>query len=221
MVKVNKIGKTVGLTVVLSALALPSLAQRSVHTFWTEPVTEAGVTWQPGPLFDYTPDGKKIMVKRFPSLPLRENSPYKKFRYLENTNGAAAMMSVLQTMPGGKTCRPLSEEQLKVLREMGEPAYLRGPYKSTRNDFVIEWAYPEQNKLYQFVDSKLAYHARLADVDRIAITYGVPSEVMVSTIAPDIRRETWIYRPVFMSGVGRERVYSFNNGKLIFEQESP
>lgn len=60
MVKVNKIGKTVGLTVVLSALALPSLAQRSVHTIWTEPVTEAGVTWQPGPLFDYTPMAKKL-----------------------------------------------------------------------------------------------------------------------------------------------------------------
>ena len=203
------------------AAAIPSLAQKSVHTLWTEPVTEAGVTWQPGPLYEYTEDGKKILVKRSPYLPTREFSPWKKFRYLENTNGAEAMMSVLQTMPGGETCRPLSEEQRRVLRELGEPDYIRGPYKSTRNDFVIEWGFHFQNTLYQFVDSRLACRGKLSDAERTAITYGAPSEIMVTTLDPGVRRETWIYRPIFMSGVGREKMFSFSNGKLVYEQSTP
>lgn len=196
-------------------------AQKSVHTYYTEPVTEAGVTYQRPPKFDYTTQGQAQMVKRFPYLESREFSPWKKFRYLENMNGAVAMMAQLQTYPGGRQCRPLSEHQLQILREWGEPDYIRGPYKSTRNDFIIEWAYHQSNRLFQFADAQMVYEGPLTDQERTAITYGVPQDVMVTYLEPNIRRETWIYRPLFMTGSSRERVFSFSNGEMIYRQESP
>lgn len=209
---------------VVSAMLLAAAsacAQVSPQTLWTEPVTEAGVNYQRPPAFDYTDSGRPIMVKRFPYLPTREFSPWKKYRYLENMGGAEAMMATLQTYPGGEQCRPLSEQQKKVLREWGEPDYIRGPYKSTRNDFVIEWAYHQSNRLFQFADTKLVYQGPLTDQERTAITYGAPRETMVVLLEPNIRRETWIYRPYFIPGSGRERIFSFANGKLVYEQESP
>lgn len=204
-----------------ASMALCAGAQTSPQTIWTEPVTEAGVNYQRPPKFEYRQDGTPVMLRRYPYLEAREFSPWKKFRYLENMNGAVALMAQLQTYPGGGQCRPLSEQQHKILREWGEPEYIRGPYKSTRNDFIIEWAYHQSNRLFQFADAKMVYEGPLTDQERTAITYGAPEEVIVSYMEPDIKRETWIYRPIFLTGIGRERLYSFSNGQLIYRQESP
>lgn len=209
------------LMIPLAALAAGAVAQTSPHTLWTEPVTEAGVTYQRPPKYDYTQQGSAIMVKRFAYLETRKFSPWKKFRYLENMGGAVAMMANLQTYPGGGVCRPLSEQQHKILREWGEPDYIRGPYKSTRNDFIIEWAFHQSNRLFQFADAKMVYEGPLTDQERTAITYGIPQETLISYLEPNIKRETWIYRPIFLSGVGRERLFSFSNGELVHHQESP
>ncbi len=196
-------------------------AQPSAQTYWSEPVTEAGVTYQRPPKYDYTEDGRPILVKRFPYLPERSHSALKKFRFLENMGGAEVMMATLQTEPGGAQCLPLSEQQRKILRTWGEPDYIRGPYKSTRNDFIIEWAYHQANRFFQFADAQMVYEGPLTDQERTSITYGVPREVMVDQLEPNIRRETWIYRPYFMMGAGYERIFSFANGKLVYKQEAP
>lgn len=212
-------GLLAGLVFSLNASAL--YAQAMPNTMFTEPVTEAGVTYQRPPKFDYTPDGKPVMIKRFPYLETRDFSPWKKFRYLENMNGAEAMMANLQTFPGGKYCRPMSEQQRKILREWGEPDYIRGPYKSTRNDFIIEWAYHQANRLFQFADTRMVYEGPLTDQERTAIVYGAPQETIISYMEPNIKRETWIYRPYFLSPTGRERIFSFSNGEMIYQQETP
>jgi len=208
-------------TVAIITAAAAVMAQTSPSTLWTEPVTEAGVTYQRPPKFDYTQDGKTVMARRYPYLETRNFSPWKKFRYLENMNGAAAMMASLQTYPGGRQCRPMSEQQHKILREWGEPDYIRGPYKSTRNDFIIEWVYLQANRLFQFADTRMVYEGPVTDQERTAITYGAPQETIVDYLEPNIKRETWIYRPYFMSGIGRERLFSFSNGELVYHQESP
>lgn len=209
------------LTIVLAAAAVGAGAQTSPHTLWTEPVTEAGVTYQRPPKYNYTQQGQAVMEKRFAYLETRQFSPWKKFRYLENMSGAVAMMAILQTYPGGGVCRPLSEQQHKILREWGEPDYIRGPYKSTRNDFIIEWAYHQSNRLFQFADAVMVYEGPLTDQERTAIIYGIPQETLISYLEPNIKRETWIYRPIFLSGIGRERLFSFSNGELVYHQESP
>lgn len=207
--------------IAMTSLVSFVVAQTSPQTIFTEPVTEAGVNYQRPPKFDYTPEGQTVMAKRFPYLATREFSPWKKFRYLENMNGAEAMMASLQTFPGGKCSRPLSEQQIKILREWGQPDYIRGPYKSTRNDFIIEWAYHQANRLFQFADARMVYEGPLTDQERTAIVYGAPEETIVNYLVPNIKRETWIYRPVFLSGIGRERLFSFANGEMIYHQESP
>lgn len=209
------------LTIAIAAVAAGAMAQTSPHTLWTEPVTEAGVNYQRPPKFNYTQQGQPVMEKRFAYLETRMFSPLKKFRYLENMGGAEAMMAGLQTYPGGKQCRPMSEQQRKILREWGEPDYIRGPYKSTRNDFIIDWAYIQSNRIFQFADTQMVYEGPLTDQDRTAITYGIPQETMINYLEPNIKRETWIYRPVFMSGIGRERLFSFSNGEMVYHQETP
>ncbi len=209
------------LTIFVAMFAASAVAQTSPHTLWTEPVTEAGVTYQRPPKFNYTQQGQPVMEKRFPYLESRRYSPLKKFRYLENMGGAVAMMASLQTFPGGGQCRPLSEQQNKILREWGEPDYIRGPYKSTRNDFIIDWAYHQSNRIFQFADAVMVYEGPLTDQDRTAITYGIPEEAIINYMEPNIKRETWIYRPVFILGTGRERLFSFSNGELVHHQESP
>ncbi len=209
------------LTLMIAVMTAGAVAQTSPHTLWTEPVTEAGVNYQRPPKFNYTQEGQPVMEKRFAYLETRMFSPLKKFRYLENMGGAVAMMASLQTYPGGGICRPLSEQQSKILREWGEPDYIRGPYKSTRNDFIIDWAYHQSNRIFQFADAVMVYEGPLTDQDRTAITYGIPQETLIDYLEPNIKRETWIYRPVFMTGIGRERLFSFSNGELVHRQESP
>jgi hypothetical protein len=105
-----------------------------------------------------------------------------------------------------------------VVREWGQPAYLRGPFKTTQGDVTIEWAYHSTNHLFQFVDGTMVYEGPLTDQERTAITYGAPKEAIVSILEPNVRRETWIYRPTFLWG--REHLVSFTNGKLTYEQST-
>jgi len=204
-----------------ATLGSPLFSQPASETFWTEDVTEAGVGYQRPPKFDYTETGRPILVKRFPFLPSKNYSVMKEFRYLENMNGVEGMMAVLQTYPGGYQCRPMSEQQKSILRKWGQPDYVRGPYKSTRNDFIIEWAYHQGNRLFQFADAKMVYEGPLTDQERTHIINGTPNEVIVNYLEPNIRRETWIYRPQYVMGASNEKLYSFSNGKLVYRQESP
>lgn len=171
----------------------------------------------PIPKFDYTDDGRAIMIKRYPFWPEQTFSHYQKYSFIENRQGVEHMQrcSKLKREPDDI----LSEDQKTILREWGQPDYLRGPYKSTRGDQVIEWAYHPLNHLFQFVDRTMVYEGPLTDQDRTAITYGAPRETVVGQQEPNIRRETWIYRPWFLTG--RERVFSFTNGKLTYHQETP
>lgn len=171
----------------------------------------------PIPKYEYTDAGQAIMVKRYPYFPAQDNCQFIKFRYVENKHGVEHF----------ERCRKvkrepdeiLSEQQKAVLAAWGQPDYLRGPYRSTRGDQVIEWAYHPLNRLFQFVDRTMVYQGPLTDRERTVITYGAPREVIVSQLEPNIRRETWVYRPFFLSD--RERLFSFSNGELIYSQETP
>jgi hypothetical protein len=176
----------------------------------------------PRPKFDYTDDGRTIMIKRFPYFPTQDVCHFQKYRFIENKLGIEHMQQgqKLKRQPDDM----LTEEQKQVLREWGQPDYLRGPYKSTRFDSVIEWAYHPLNHLFQWVEGELVYEGPLTDQERVAITYGAPREATIRQLQPNIRRETWVYRPWFLSVVGmtsRERIFDFANGKLLYSQESP
>jgi hypothetical protein len=62
----------------------------------------------------------------------------------------------------------------------------------------------------------MVYEGPLTDQERTLLTHGIPREVIRSSIDPDIRRETWFYRPWFLTG--HEQVFSFANGKLVHEE---
>ena len=172
----------------------------------------------PIPKFDYSDDGRAIMLKRFPLYPEQNFNQYRKYSWVANKNGVQnyPKRSKLKREPNDI----LSEQQKAILKEWGQPDYLRGSYKSTHLDDVVEWAYHSQNHLFQFVDRTMVYEGPLTDQDRISITYGAPREVMVIQRDPKIRRETWIYRP-YVFNRWLERVYSFANGVLVYEQETP
>lgn len=171
----------------------------------------------PIPKYEYAEDGRVILVKRYPFFPAQDMCQFVKYRYYENKTGVEhiAMGQKLKREPD----EILSEVQKQILRDWGQPDYLRGPYKSTRGDSIIEWAYLPLNRLFQFVDREMVYEGPLTDQERTAITYGAPRDVFVSQVGPNIRREVWIYYPYFLTG--RQRMYSFANGKLVYSQESP
>jgi hypothetical protein len=169
----------------------------------------------PVPKFDYTDEGRPIMLRRNPYFQVQGFPDYTRYKWVENTRG-------VEHVPRGFKLKRepeeiLSEEQRDILREWGQPDYLRGPTKSTRGDRVTEWAYHSQNKLFQFVDRKMVYHGPLTDQDRTSITYGAPKVVLATLMEPNIRRETWFYSPRFLAG--HEMVFSFTNGKLTYQQE--
>jgi hypothetical protein len=107
-----------------------------------------------------------------------------------------------------------------VLAKWGQPDWLRGPFRTTRGDQATEWLFERQNRIFQWVDGELVYQGPVTDVERTMLVHGAPSQVMITQLEPNIRRETFIYRETFR-GSGHERVYSFSNGKLIFSQETP
>jgi hypothetical protein len=172
----------------------------------------------PTPKFEYSDEGRAVMIKRFPYFPQQDICQFQKYRFVENRRGVLdyPRRSKLKREPDER----LSEEQRAILREWGQPDYLRGPYKSTRGDSVVEWAYHPLNHLFQFVDGKMVYEGSLTDQERIAITYGAPRDVMVSVLEPNTRRETWIYH-TWLGSYWREKVFSFTNGSLTFRQEQP
>jgi len=175
----------------------------------------------PIPKYDYTDAGQVILIKRHPNLPTTDICQFVRYRYVENKRGVEHLerCQKIKREPD----EILSEQQKAVLAAWGQPDYLRGPYKSTRGDMVIEWVYHPLNRLFQFVDRKLVYQGPLTDQERTAITYGAPQEVIVSQVQPNVRRETWIYRPNWYVpySISRERVFSFANGELVYSQETP
>lgn len=173
----------------------------------------------PIPKFDYTDDGRAILIKRYPFFPSQEFSAYQKYRYFENKEGVEHFQRCCKLKRESQDI--LTEDQKAILKEWGQPDYLRGPFKTTRGDIAIEWAYHPLNHLFQFVDGTMVYEGPLTDQERTAITYGAPRETMVTYLEPNIKRETWIYRPWFISALSREKVFSFTNGKLTYHQESP
>jgi hypothetical protein len=200
---------------VLAALAMAPRVQAEEQEWRYQP----SQVNHPVPKFEYTDDGQAIMLKRYPANTAKENNLFRLYSFYENKHG------VEHYCKGSKLKREysdiLSEEQKKILATWGQPDYLRGPYKSTRGDSVIEWAYHASNHLFQFVDRKMVYEGPLSDQERVAITYGAPREVIVVQLEPNIRRETWIYRPIFRSVIGNEKLFSFSNGKLTYQQETP
>jgi hypothetical protein len=170
------------------------------------------------PKFDYTDDGRAIMIKRYPFFPTQNACQFIKYRYVDNKDGVEHFQKCckLKREPGDI----LTSDQKAILKEWGQPDYLRGPYKSTRGESnVTEWVYHPLNHLFQFIDGEMVYEGPLTDQERTALVHGAPGEVIVSQVEPNIRRETWIYRPVFLSG--REKLYSFTNGRLTYSQETP
>lgn len=175
----------------------------------------------PIPKYEYTDAGQAILVKRFANYPTQDVCQFTRYRFVENTKGVEDLERCRLGIWGAGEV--LSEQQKAIIAAWGEPDYLRGPYKSTRGDVVVEWAYHPLNRLFQFVDQTMVYQGPLTDQERTAITFGAPREVLISQLAPNIRRETWIYRPYsyIPYSVSREKLFSFSNGKLVFSQETP
>ncbi|MCX7626621.1 MAG: hypothetical protein N2Z21_10505 [Candidatus Sumerlaeaceae bacterium] len=170
----------------------------------------------PRPKTDFTDDGKPILIKRYPLNNRATLLHFRKYPYFANTQG------VEHIQRGGRLKRQpenvLTEDQKAILRSWGQPDYLRGPYRSTRGDSVVEWVYHRLNHLFQFVDGVMVYEGPLTDQERTVLTYGLPREVLSSTVAPNIRRETWFYNSPWHPN--KEMVFSFANGKLVFADEN-
>ncbi len=178
------------------------------------------------PKVDYSPTGRAIMAKRYANTPHTfapildfEAGSVARMKYRKNKKGldpVPAGFKLLRT----KGTEDLSTDQQRVLARWGQPDWLRGSFRSTRGDSVTEWLFERQNKIFQWVDGDLVYHGPVTDVERTMLVHGAPTHVMITHVEPNIRRETFIYRETFRS-MGREKMYSFSNGKLIYSQETP
>ena len=170
----------------------------------------------PRPKVDFTDESKPILIKRYPRNNRQTLLHFRKYPYYANTYGVehAQRGTRLKREPENV----LSEDQKAILREWGQPDYLRGPYRSTRGDSVVEWVYHKLNHLFQFVDGVMVYEGPLTDQERVVLTYGLPRETLSSTIAPNIKRETWFYNSPWQPN--KEMVFSFANGKLVFSDEN-
>jgi hypothetical protein len=166
------------------------------------------------------------MVKRY------ANTPHTFAPILDFEMGSLARMKYRANKTGIQPVRPgfrlvrtserdeLTQDQLQVLSKWGQPDWLRGPFRTTRGDQATEWLYDRQNRIFQWVDGQLVYQGPVTDAERTMLVHGAPSQVMITHLEPNIRRETFIYRDTFRTS-GREKVFSFSNGKLIFHQETP
>ncbi|MBX7247348.1 MAG: hypothetical protein K1X53_17780 [Candidatus Sumerlaeaceae bacterium] len=173
----------------------------------------------PRPKYDYTDNGQTIMVRRYPLYKIRDIQSMTAYKYVDNKNG------VEHYEKGRKLKRQpndiLSEQQKEILAKWGQPEYLRGPYTSSRGDSVIEWAYLPLNHVFQFVDRTMVFEGPLTDAERTIIQHGQPSDVLVTQVEPNVRRETYIYRKNRPWAILEyEFVYSFANGKLLYSQEN-
>jgi hypothetical protein len=178
------------------------------------------------PKMDYRSDGRAVMVKRYANTPHTfapildfEVGSMARMKYRANKDG-------LHPVPAGrKLLRTagkdnLTPDQQRVLAQWGQPDWLRGPFRTTRGDTATEWLYERQNRIFQWVDGELVYQGPVTDVERTMLVHGAPTHVIITYLEPNTRRETFIYRDTFRS-MGREKVFSFSNGRLIFSQETP
>jgi hypothetical protein len=170
----------------------------------------------PRPKIDYTEDGQPILTKRYPLNARQTVLHFRRYPYYANTYGVEHVQrgSRLKRQPD----EVLTEDQKAILREWGQPDYLRGPYRSTRGDTVVEWAYHRLNHLFQFVDGVMVYEGPLTDQERTVLTYGLPREILSNTLSPNIRRETWFYTSP--CNPNKEMVFSFSNGRLVYSDEN-
>jgi hypothetical protein len=150
------------------------------------------------PYFDYGPTGVEIQVKRTARYPQRDlKIRYRRTAYVHNIR---------------ENVRANSIKQQEILEKYGQPDYVRLPYKSVRGDRVHEWAYLEENKLFQFVKQVLVYEGELSDKDRVLIQRGYPDKALRQEDFLGNRRETFIYENEFDTD---RQYYSFTDDNMI------
>lgn len=176
-----------------------------------------GVSLKNIPKFNYTPEGSVVMEKRYDANLTKNFFALRKFPYKANVKGLHEKKCKVLYRGANNT---FTDQQKEILDEWGQPDYLRGPFRSTRNDQVNEWVYLQSNHLFQFVDGMMVFEGPLTDQDRTMITYGAPTERTVTQSEPGIRHEFWVYRPWYTVNFD-EKMFKFANGKMIYSQVAP
>jgi hypothetical protein len=163
----------------------------------------ASCATQKPPLYHYDEAGARVMVKR---IPLRMGA---------NRLGRIDQVAYLP----GESLNPktLSEEQIEVHREYGQPEHVRKPFKSQRGETVDEWIYRRSNYLVQWIDGHKVYEGEVTDIERTLLTWGYPKSAAISTDETPIERQTWVYDDELE---GSRHVFSFANGRLVGKEGS-
>lgn len=152
-------------------------------------------------LFEYDKDGNEIQFKR--------RAKYNSVNYVSKWSKKAYKKNnrTLHFM--------LSDEQEEVIKEHGQPDYIRKRFLSTHGDFVKEWIYHNSNLMFQFVGGKLVYEGPTTDVEKVLMLYGYPRYSITTKLDPDVVRETFIYHS---SLTDEFEDFNFSNGKLLSGQ---
>ena len=155
------------------------------------------------PRYDYDADGARVPVKRFPkNAAVDTKTRIDRVAYEEGSTFTADR---------------LSPEQQEAYQTYGHPEYVRKPFKSTRGDFVHEWLYLRNNKLFQWVDGRKVYEGEVTDEERVLLKRGYPIHAWVELDQTGLERQIWIYRGNLDI---QADIYSFSNGKMVFKEST-
>lgn len=151
------------------------------------------------PRFLYGPDGEKIQFKRYEKNIARD-------WYYHQSRG---IYDICDAEPHDPL---LSVQQVDVLTTHGKPDYVREEFPVETKEYVTEWVYVEQNKLFQFIQGELVFEGPVTDYERTLIRYGRPDYALGQSDPLGPRSDTFQYKG-FISV--ERKTYRFSDGKLV------
>lgn len=151
------------------------------------------------PRFLYGPDGEKVQFKRH-----EKNIARDWFRHQSRK-----IYDVCMAEPHDPL---LSVQQVDVLTTHGKPDYMRVEFPAETKEYVTEWVYVGQSKLFQFIQGELVFEGPVTDYERTLIRFGRPDYAIGQSSHVGPRSDVFQYRGILVSDID---TYRFSNGQLV------
>lgn len=150
----------------------------------------------------YDSHGEAYLYKRFERQPVQD--------FWHHWTSAAYMR------PTAKAVERVGRDGIGLVEQLGEPDWIRRPFKSIAGLKVDEWIYLSEDRLFQFAEGQLIFEGFVTDYERILLERGYPDKANVISTEDNMRIDVFYYRHMFWAQLDQ---YHFVNGQINQSQE--
>lgn len=111
-----------------------------------------------------------------------------------------------------------SPEQQSIVEQWGNPDYIRKPFQSLEGEWIEEWVYFDNKRVFQFKNHQLVYEGPLTDLEQLLLRLGYPNRAEITKGESGLVKHLLIYQHLFQQG--RNDSYELADGWIVYSIEA-